>query len=124
MMFADAGKVIAGLQELRTITGDADGAQRVAFTPTWQKAREWFLAQLEGLPVEHHLDAAGNRWVTLAGESKKALVLGSHLDSVPNGGWLDGALGVVTALGVLRAISDKYNGRPPVTVRLVDWADE
>jgi N-carbamoyl-L-amino-acid hydrolase len=123
-MVADGSRVIARLQELHAITGDENGAQRVAWGPVWLKAREWFLQQLHGLPVEHHLDAAGNRWVTLKGESEKALILGSHLDSVPNGGWLDGALGVVTALEVMRAISKEYGGRPPVTVRVVDWADE
>jgi N-carbamoyl-L-amino-acid hydrolase len=51
-------------------------------------------------------------------------LLGSHLDSVPNGGWLDGCLGVLTALETLRGIVEDYNGKPPVTVRLVDWADE
>ncbi len=123
-MIADAGRVIADLRALRELTEDADGAQRVAWTPMWLKAREWFVAQLAELPVEQHLDAAGNRWVTLKGESEKALVIGGHLDSVPNGGWLDGSLGVLAGLGVLRAISAEYKGRPPVTVRLVDWADE
>jgi N-carbamoyl-L-amino-acid hydrolase len=123
-MMANAGRVIAELLELRKLTGDENGAQRVAWGPVWLKAREWFLKQLEGLPVEHHLDAAGNRWVTLKGESESALIMGGHLDSVPNGGWLDGALGVVTSLEVLRAISKEYNGKPPVTVRVVDWADE
>jgi N-carbamoyl-L-amino-acid hydrolase len=121
---ANPQNVIADLQELRALTGDDHGAQRVAFTPIWTKAREWFASKLKGLPVEHHLDAAGNSWVTLAGASSRSLVLGSHLDSVPNGGWLDGCLGVVTALEVLRAFAAEYNGRPPVTIRLVDWADE
>ncbi|GGH05162.1 Zn-dependent hydrolase [Silvibacterium dinghuense] len=119
-----AKQVIDDLKELRALTADANGAQRVAWTATWQKARDWFEKKLDGLPVEHHLDAAGNRWVTLRGESPKALILGSHLDSVPNGGWLDGALGVTAALGVLRRIAEQYNGIPPVTIRLVDWADE
>jgi beta-ureidopropionase / N-carbamoyl-L-amino-acid hydrolase len=123
-MPADAKAVIAGLNELRALTSDADGAQRVAWTPTWQKARGWFERKLVGLPVEHHFDAAGNRWVTLEGASGKALVLGSHLDSVPNGGWLDGSLGVLAGLEILRGIARDFNGRPPVTVRLVDWADE
>jgi len=123
-MTANASRVIADLNELRALTGNADGAQRVAWTATWLKAREWFAAKLAELPVEHHLDAAGNRWVTLRGESPKALVLGSHLDSVPNGGWLDGCLGVLAALEVLRSIAEEFDGRPPVTVRLVDWADE
>src|SRR5580692_7720115 len=116
--------VIDNLQELRTLTGDDNGAQRVAFTPTWTKAREWFVSKLKELPVEHHFDAAGNSWVTLAGVSARSLVLGSHLDSVPNGGWLDGCLGVLTALEVFRAFAEDYNGRPPVTIRVVDWADE
>ncbi len=123
-MPADPKNVLANLRELRELTGDANGAQRIAFTPMWLKAREWFAEKLAGLPVEHHLDAAGNRWVTLRGESERALVLGSHLDSVPNGGWLDGCVGVLAALEVLRALAVQYEGRPPFTVRLVDWADE
>jgi N-carbamoyl-L-amino-acid hydrolase len=112
------------LQELRALTADDNGAQRVAFTDTWIKARDWFAQQIADLPVEHHRDAAGNNWVTLQGESEKALIFGSHLDSVPNGGWLDGALGVLCGLDVLSRIAKKYNGKPPVTIRLVDWADE
>jgi hydantoinase/carbamoylase family amidase len=123
-MPANAANVIANLNELRALTGNADGAQRVAWTPTWLKAREWFESKLTGLPIEQHLDAAGNRWLTLQGESAKSLVIGSHLDSVPNGGWLDGSLGVMAALEVLRSICDRFNGRPPITIRLVDWADE
>ena len=123
-MPADPNRVIANLRELAALTSDANGAQRIAFTPTWQKAREWFAAKLSGLPVERHRDAAGNVWITLPGESPKSLVLGSHLDSVPNGGWLDGALGVVTALEVLTTFAHDHNGRPPFTIRLVDWADE
>jgi N-carbamoyl-L-amino-acid hydrolase len=117
-------RAIAELKELRGLTGDANGAQRVAWTDTWLKARDWFTAKLTGLPVEHHYDAAGNNWVTLAGKSKKSLLIGGHLDSVPNGGWLDGALNVVAALEVLRRINEEFRGQPPVTIRLVDWADE
>ncbi|MDP9050122.1 MAG: Zn-dependent hydrolase [Acidobacteriota bacterium] len=127
-MPADSNQVIANLRELATLTSDDNGAQRLAFTPTWQKARAWFTSKLNALPaewkIEHHLDAAGNNWVTVPGASPKTLVLGSHLDSVPNGGWLDGCLGVVTALEVLTSIARDHNGRPPLTVRVVDWADE
>jgi N-carbamoyl-L-amino-acid hydrolase len=122
-MPVDPRRVLANLNELRELTGDANGAQRVAWNPLWLEAREWFNNKLAGLPVERHTDAAGNVWVTLKGRSEKALILGSHLDSVPNGGWLDGCLGVVAALEVLRCIA-KGPGLPPVTVRLVDWADE
>jgi N-carbamoyl-L-amino-acid hydrolase len=117
-------RTVAELKELRELTSDENGAQRVAWTDVWLKARHWFQSKLAGLPVEHHLDAAGNSWVTLPGASDKALLLGGHLDSVPNGGWLDGSLDMLAALEVLRRFSEEYAGRPPVTVRLVDWADE
>ncbi len=113
------GNVIANLNELRTLTGDAHGAQRVAWTDTWLKARAWFDAKLDALPfaVERRQDAAGNRWVTLRGTTARSLILGSHLDSVPNGGWLDGCLGVVAGLEVLRSLGVFYDGLPPMTIR-------
>jgi N-carbamoyl-L-amino-acid hydrolase len=123
-MPVDVKAAIAMLKELRALTADENGAQRLAWSPVWLKARAWFLEKLRELPVEHHYDAAGNSWATLAGQSEKTLILGSHLDSVPNGGWLDGCLGVMGAYAVLQRIAAQYNGTPPVTVRLVDWADE
>ncbi len=123
-MSLDPQRTLADLKELRELTGDAQGAQRVAWTDTWLKAREWFAGKLAKLPVQTHQDAAGNNWTTLPGRSEKALLIGGHLDSVPNGGWLDGALNVLAALEVLRRINDEYHGHPPVTIRLVDWADE
>jgi N-carbamoyl-L-amino-acid hydrolase len=123
-MSVDPKRTVAELKELRALTSNDNGAQRVAWTDTWLKAREWFSSKLAGLPVEDHRDAAGNRWITLAGQSPKALLLGGHLDSVPNGGWLDGCLDLIAALEVLRGFAKKYDGRPPLTIRVVDWADE
>ncbi len=121
----DPARTVAELKELRALTGDANGAQRVAFTPTWVAARRWFQEKLAALPgVETHRDAAGNLWSTLPGDSPRALLIGGHLDSVPNGGWLDGCLNVLAGLAILRRLHAQYDGRPPVTVRLVDWADE
>ena len=120
----DPHRTIAELKELRALTGDGNGAQRVAFTPVWSQARAWLREKLAGLPVEVRTDAAGNLWATLRGESEKALLIGGHLDSVPNGGWLDGCLNVMAGVEILRRITEQYHGRPPVTVRLVDWADE
>ncbi|MGB9472446.1 MAG: hydantoinase/carbamoylase family amidase [Candidatus Acidiferrum sp.] len=117
-------RTVAELKELRALTADENGAQRVAWTDTWLKARAWFASKIKDLPVEHHFDAAGNNWITLLGASEKALILGGHLDSVPNGGWLDGALDVMAGLEILRRINTEYSGRPPVTIRVVDWADE
>ncbi|HEX4593746.1 MAG TPA: M20/M25/M40 family metallo-hydrolase, partial [Bryobacteraceae bacterium] len=117
-------RTVAELKELRALTDDANGAQRVAWTDTWLEARKWFTEKVEALPVERYYDEAGNHWVTLPGASPKALLIGGHLDSVPNGGWLDGALNVMAGLEVLRRFATEFDGRPPVTVRLVDWADE
>ena len=117
-------RTVAELKDLRSFTADENGAQRVAFTRKWVEARAWLRKKLEALPTEVHTDAAGNLWATLAGESEHALLLGGHMDSVPNGGWLDGCLNVLAALEVLRRISAQYDGKPPVMVRLVDWADE
>src|SRR6202040_3224727 len=117
-------RTVTELKELRELTSDENGAQRVAWTDVWKKARKWFATKLVGLPVEHHYDAAGNNWVTLRGESEKTLLIGGHLDSVPNGGWLDGSLNVLAGLEVLRRFIGEFKGKPPVTIRLVDWADE
>lgn len=124
MSAVDPDRTIAELEELRALTADENGAQRVAFTPMWTKARDWLRAKLEELPVEVHADAAGNVWATLAGESDETLLIGGHIDSVPNGGWLDGALNLLAGLEILRRLAKQYDGRPPFTVRLVDWADE
>ena len=123
-MPADSRRVLSDLQDLRALTADDHGAQRIAWSPTWLKARAWFQSKLDGLPLEHHYDAAGNSWTTLRGDSDRALILGSHLDSVPNGGWLDGCLGVLVGFEILRGFAEEFQGRPPLTIRVVDWADE
>jgi N-carbamoyl-L-amino-acid hydrolase len=118
----DPGRTVAELRELQEVTGDENGAQRVAWTDTWQRAREWLRGKLDGTGAEETIDAAGNQWFTLRGDSERTLLVGGHIDSVPNGGWLDGALNVMAGAEVLRRIAEE--GTPPVTVRLVNWADE
>jgi hydantoinase/carbamoylase family amidase len=115
-------RTIAELKALRQLTATADGAQRVAFTDIWVTARKWFRTKLAALPVEVHQDPAGNLWATLKGASDRELLIGGHIDSVPNGGWLDGCLNLLAGLEVLRRFAEQ--GTPPVTIRLVDWADE
>jgi hydantoinase/carbamoylase family amidase len=115
-------RTLAELKELRALTGDAYGAQRVAWTDTWAQARGWLRAKLEELPVAIETDPAGNLWATLPGASEQVLLIGGHIDSVPNGGWLDGCLNTLAGLEILRRLAAE--GTPPVTVRLVDWADE
>src|SRR3989440_9969244 len=121
-MALSPSRTVAELNELRELTGDENGAQRVAWTETWATARKWLDKKLSELPVEKTCDAAGNQWFTLPGESEQALLIGGHIDSVPNGGWLDGALNVMAGVEVLRRIAKE--GKPAVTVRLVNWADE
>jgi hydantoinase/carbamoylase family amidase len=118
----DPARTVAELEELRDLTGDENGAQRVAWTETWERAREFLRGRVEPTGAEEEVDEAGNQWFTLPGASDRALILGGHMDSVPNGGWLDGCLNVLAAVEVLRRIAEE--GRPPVTVRLVSWADE
>ena len=117
-------RTVAELKDLRSFTADEHGAQRVAFTKTWAEARAWLKKKLADLPVETHSDEAGNLWATMKGESDTALLIGGHIDSVPNGGWLDGSLNTLAGVEILRRLADEYGGKPPVTVRLVDWADE
>jgi N-carbamoyl-L-amino-acid hydrolase len=118
----DPSRTVAELKELRELTGDDDGAQRVAWTDTWERARGWLRETLAGLPLEETIDEAGNQWWTLRGRSERAVLIGGHIDSVPNGGWLDGALNVVAGVEVVRRLAE--DGSPAATVRLVNWADE
>src|SRR5262247_392216 len=114
-------RVIDDLRELAARTSTADGAQRLAWGPVWRDARAWFKEKLAPLGLPIRTDSAGNNWVALPGRSSRTVIVGSHLDSVPNGGWLDGALGVAAALEALRVHAA---ATPPVTLMLVDWADE
>jgi N-carbamoyl-L-amino-acid hydrolase len=118
----DPQRTVAELKELRELTGDENGAQRIAWTDTWEQARKWLRGRVAETGAEESIDQAGNQWFTLRGASERAVLIGGHMDSVPNGGWLDGCLNVVAGVEVLRRIASE--GTPPVTVRLVSWADE
>jgi hydantoinase/carbamoylase family amidase len=114
-------RVLADLRELARLTGGPDGARRVCWTDEWVRARDFLRSRLDELPVEVSVDEAGNLWADLPGEGDGFVIVGSHVDSVPAGGWLDGALGIFAAVEALRAHAD---GERPVGLRLVDWADE
>src|SRR2546430_13520573 len=93
-MALSPSRVVEELKELRELTGNENGAQRVAWTDTWEQARAWLREKLAGLPLEQELDEAGNQWWTLRGRSERAVLIGGPIDSVPNGGLLDGGLNV------------------------------
>ncbi len=120
-MALDPARTVAELEELRELTGDGNGAQRLAWTDNWERAREWLRGTVAASGARETIDEAGNQWFTI-GEGGPALLIGGHLDSVPNGGWLDGSLNVVAGAEVLRRIAAE--GPPPLPVRLVNWADE
>lgn len=116
-------RVVADLKELSALTSTQDGAQRVAWTPTWQIARNWFAEKATEAGAIVSIDQAGNSWAKIEGQVKEAVVVGSHLDCVPDGGWLDGALGVVVALEALRRYG-RAGEKPYKTLYAVSWADE
>src|SRR5450432_3107187 len=113
MSHLDPQRTVEELKELRALTSDENGAQRVAFTSIWAKARAWLRAKAESLGAETERDEAGNLWMTLRGAAEKALLLGGHIDSVPNGGWLDGCLNTLAGLEILRRVHAQYHGKPP-----------
>jgi hydantoinase/carbamoylase family amidase len=120
----DPDAVVADLDELAEQSGGRfAGADRLAWTPAWLAARQWLRARLEAIGLEPDTDAAGNLWATLPGEADEFLIVGSHIDAVPDGGWLDGALGALTALEAMRQLQAR-GGSLPIGVRFVDWADE
>ena len=115
-----AAAVVSRLRAL----DDRSAGRRVAWTKTWSDERRVFFDELERLPgVAVHRDPAGNMWAVLKGESPATVVAGSHLDCVPGGGWLDGCLGVYAAAEALRVVAAR-DERPPLTLAVVDWADE
>lgn len=117
----DWERPLKDLKELAELTGGPDGARRLAWSEDWRTAREWLLKKLDETDATVERDVAGNLWATVPGTSDKVVVVGSHIDAVPHGGWLDGCLGVCAALEVLRA----HKGETPqVTLKLIDWADE
>jgi len=121
-MALDPARTVAELKELRELTGDENGEQRVAWTETWERGRAWLREKVAATGAAEEIDEAGNQWFTLPGATERALLIGGHMDSVPNGGWLDGCLNVLAGVEVLRRVAEE--GTPPLTVRLVNWADE
>jgi beta-ureidopropionase / N-carbamoyl-L-amino-acid hydrolase len=103
----------------------AGGVSRPTFSDAHLAARAWFLERAAAAGLETRVDSAGNHSALLrgAGADSATLLLGSHLDSVPDGGRFDGALGVVAALEALRAVKDARL-ELPFALEAVDFTDE
>jgi allantoate deiminase len=102
------------VDELSRIGGDGRAVNRFAWTPHQIQACDWLVRQLQELGLEAEVDSAGNvvgRWQSGEG---KAVLIGSHLDTVPDGGRFDGALGVLSALETVRRLKEDgfEPGRP------------
>jgi beta-ureidopropionase / N-carbamoyl-L-amino-acid hydrolase len=117
-------RLLTDLRTLSTIGGQADGGvDRLAWSESDLAARRWFAERIREAGLEPRVDAALNVFGHLAGSTGPRLLTGSHLDSVPNGGRLDGAYGAVAGLEVLRSMvesADPLAGR----VEVVGFADE
>lgn len=122
----NADRMLAAFNELASIGATAEGGvHRPTFSQAHLAARKWFRTEIEQSGLEFHMDGAGNHSAVLACERSEAptLLLGSHLDSVPNGGRFDGALGVIAALEVLRTIQDSGIDLQ-VHLEAIDFTDE
>ncbi|MGH8764087.1 MAG: Zn-dependent hydrolase [Burkholderiales bacterium] len=115
-------RLLSDLRHLRSIGAQGIGVVRPAFSPKDMEARRWLKDRYREAGLEATIDGVGN----VLGRSKKAgkaLLLGSHSDTQPTGGWLDGALGVIYALEVARALgTDQATLHLPVDV--VSFQDE
>ena len=118
-----AKAVIEDLKDLAVLTSDDRGAQRLAWTHRWDQALEWFQAKMSAEGAEISIDAAHNVFAKIPGETDEAILIGSHLDSVPNGGWLDGTLGVLVGLAIARYYNANHD-KHKKTIYIVSWADE
>ena len=119
MMAIDPTRFLADLHRLRQFgaSGVGKGVVRPAYSEADMAARDWLSEQMADAGLAPRFDAMGNLFGLAAGPS---LLLGSHSDSQPTGGWLDGALGVVAALEIARAARE--TGGPAISV--VSFQDE
>jgi beta-ureidopropionase / N-carbamoyl-L-amino-acid hydrolase len=122
----DEERFASDLAELGAIGWEGErGLHRAAFSGAHGRAREWFLGRARAAGLETHVDGAGNHSARLgaADPHARALLLGSHLDSVPAGGRFDGALGVLSALEVVRSVQEA-GLKLPVALEAIDFTDE
>jgi hydantoinase/carbamoylase family amidase len=116
-------RLLADLDTLAAIGRTEAGLYRVAWTPAYRQGVDWLKERFAAAGLETTEDAATNVWGRWNVGSGPALVLGSHIDAVPNGGNYDGAFGVFAALEVLRTLREA-GVTPPFPLAAVAWADE
>jgi beta-ureidopropionase / N-carbamoyl-L-amino-acid hydrolase len=118
----DPNRLLSELQELRAIGAQGTGVVRPAFSAADLQARRWLKQRYEQAGLDATIDGVGN----VFGRSRhagKALLIGSHSDTQPTGGWLDGALGVIYGLEIVRALAADSATRD-LPVDTVSFQDE
>jgi N-carbamoyl-L-amino-acid hydrolase len=121
-MKIDATRLLADLKELAQIGKSGRGVHRLAFTPEDREARRWLVERMVQAGLEAEIDGIGNVIGRMPGKPK-AVLMGSHTDSVPKGGWLDGALGVIYGLEIARALAES-GSNAPVGLDVISFAEE
>ncbi len=113
------------LEDLRTLAGFGKlttGVARVAYSDADTEARAWLRERMRQAGLETAVDGVGNVFGRTPG-GRRAIVIGSHTDSVPVGGWLDGALGVVYGLEIARSVMER-GLQDWIAVEAVSFMDE
>ena len=126
MLKVNADRLLADLAELSQIGATSDGGvSRPALTAADIEARDWYRGKIAEAGLDYAMDGAGNQSAILGSDppSAKRILAGSHLDSVPNGGRFDGALGVMVAFEALRTLKD-HGITPCVSLEAVNFTDE
>ena len=117
----DGRRVVADLRELATFGQVETGVRRPSLSEPDMQAREWLADKFQEAGLWSSIDGCGN----VLGACRTAgpvLLLGSHSDSQPRGGWLDGALGVIYALEVARVVAAGF--MPGLAVDIISFVDE
>jgi N-carbamoyl-L-amino-acid hydrolase len=118
----NAERLLKDLRDLRAIGTVGHGVVRPAFSDTDMAARRWLKQRYKDAGLDATLDGVGN----VLGRSRKngpALIIGSHSDTQPEGGWLDGALGVIYGLEIARACAEDPD-TADLAIDTVSWQDE
>jgi len=122
MIDINPDRLLTHLRTLATFGADGRGVNRVAFSEADASARRWLSERLEKAGLQASIDRIGNVYGR-ARNSKRTILLGSHTDSVPTGGWLDGALGVIYGLEIAFALRE-HPAERPIGVDVIDFQDE
>jgi beta-ureidopropionase / N-carbamoyl-L-amino-acid hydrolase len=115
-------RLLADLAALRSFGAHGHGVVRLAFSPVDMEARRWLVGRLIEAGLDARIDGVGS----VFGRSRNpgpALVIGSHTDTQPTGGWLDGAMGVIYGLEIARAFAESDDTRE-LAIDVASWMDE